>query len=104
DQLEDDLRAKVLQLVGRRYREISFLVARTVGLVRLGVLAGVPDAFDRIDLVHARELVLVEPHAVEDVELTLGSEEAGVGAASRQQEGLRLLADVAWIARVGLPG
>ena len=33
DQLEDDLRAEVLQLVGRRDREIAFLVARPIGEV-----------------------------------------------------------------------
>ncbi len=104
DQLEDDLRAKILQFVGGGHREIAFLVARAIGLVRLGVLPRVPDAFHGIDLVHARKLVLVEAHAVEDVELTLGAKETRVRDAGRQQEGLRLLADIAWIARVGLAG
>ena len=46
DQLEDDLRAEILQLVGRRDREIALLVAGPVRHVGLAVLAGIPHAFD----------------------------------------------------------
>src|SRR5207248_7174680 len=95
DQLDDDLGAEVLELVGRRDGEIAFLVSGAVGVVRLGILAGVPDAFHRIDLVNARELVLVEAHAVEDVKLALRAKVARVSEAGGEQEGFSLLYDVA---------
>src|SRR5207245_11774537 len=75
---------------------------RPVAQVRLRVLAGVPHALDRVDLVHAGELVLVEANAVEDVELELGPPVAGVGDARRGQAGLRFLGHVTRVAGICL--
>src|SRR5207248_11645733 len=74
------------------------------GEVRLRVLAGVPDTLDGVDLVHAGELVLVEPHAVEDVELALRTPEAGVRDPGGGKERLRFLGDIARVTLVRLTG
>ena len=65
-------------MIGRRNREIAFLVARPVA--EIVVLApGVPAAFFGIDEVEPGVLVLIEADVVEDEELGFGAEERGVG-------------------------
>ena len=105
DQLEDDLRAEVLQGVGRRDREVAFLPARAVaqvGRAALRPLFQMPSF--GVDRVHRAVLVLLEAHAVEDEELGLG---APVGRRRRcrsAQVGLGLEGDAARVAAVGLAG
>ena len=108
DQLEHahHLRAQVLELVHGRDGEVALLVPRLVREVRpaveLALAARVPHAFDRVEEVVARVLVLVEAHGVEDVELRLRSEVRGVGETGRREVRLRLRDDVARVAAVRL--
>ena len=97
------LGAQVLVVVGRRNREIAFLVARTIAEVVLHA-ARIPAAFFGVDEVVALVLVLVEAHVVEDEELGLGAEVGGVGQAGGSEIHLGLLGDVARIAIVTLLG
>ena len=64
---------------------------------------GVPGAFDRVDLVVAAMLVLLVADVVEDEELGLGPDVAGVGDARSSQVRLGLAGDVPRIAREVLP-
>ena len=57
------------------------LYAEVRSAVELALATGVPHALDRVEEVVARELVLVEAHRVEDVELGFGPEVRGVGDA-----------------------
>ena len=59
-------------MVHGRDREIAFLVAGLEAEVRPVVAAGVPDAFDRVDVVVPLVGVLVEADVVENEELGLG--------------------------------
>ena len=97
--LEHHLGADVLQAVVRRHREVAFLVARLVAEVD-ALLAAVPVALVRLDVVVARVLVGVVADAVEDEELGLGTEVGGVADAGRLEVRLGLARDVARVARV----
>ncbi len=99
---EHHARAQVLQLVGRRDREVALLETRAVREVRGVVGARVPDAFVRVDVVVAVVRALVEAERVEDVELDLRSPVRGVRDARRRQVRFGLARDVARIAAVGL--
>ena len=88
------LAADVLLAVRRRNREVAFLVARLVAEVRAFHAARVPAPLDRIDVVVAFVLVLVEADVVEDEELRLRPEVGGVGDAQALQVVLRLAGDV----------
>ena len=105
-QLAHHLGTQVLELVHRRYREVALLVPRLVREVRraveLALASRVPHALDRVEEVVTRELVLIEAHRVEDVELGFRPEVRGVGEAGRLQVRLGLLHDVARVARVRL--
>src|SRR6266545_4455853 len=105
DHLQDHLAAQVLVVVGGRDREVALLVAGLVAEVAAALLgAGVPGALDRVDEVVGGELVLVEAHGVEDVELALRAPVGGLGDTAARQVGLGLARDVARVAGVGLPG
>ena len=99
----DHFAAQVLVVIGRRHREIAFLVARTVAQIVL-FAAGVPAAFFRVDEVEAVLLALIEADVVEDEKLGFGAEVGGVGHAGGGQIHLRLFRDVARIAVVALLG
>src|SRR5262249_50757791 len=100
---EHDLLTDVDERVGRRNREVPFLVADRVPLVR-AVLARVPVRLFGIDLVEGALLTRVETNLVEDEELGLGPEEDRVADARLTKIGFRFLRDEARIARVGLAG
>ena len=68
------LAAKVLIVVGRRDREVAFLVARTIAEIVV-LAAGVPAAFFRVDEVIAGMLVLIETDVVENEELGFRAED-----------------------------
>ena len=87
--LVDHLAAQVVVGVGRADREVAALEARLVAEVRLLDARRVPRAFDRIDLVVAAVLVLLVADFVEDEELGLGADEAGVGDAGSASGTLR---------------
>ena len=80
------------------------LVAAVGGAVGLIGLAAVPPARLGVDLVEGAVDLRVEAHRIEDVELGLGTEVAGVGDAGAGEVVLRLAGDVARIARVRLTG
>ncbi len=100
---EDHLRTEVLEMVHRRDREIAFLVARLEAEVGPVGAASVPDAFDGVDVVVPLVGVLVEADVIENEELGLGPEIGRVGYSGRDQVVLRLLGNIAGIARVRLP-
>ncbi len=79
--LPDHLAAQIVVGVGGAHREVAALVARLVTQVRLLEPGGVPGPFDRIDLVEPAVLGLLVAHLVEDEELRLRADEAGVGDA-----------------------
>ena len=64
-------------MIGGRYREIAFLVARPVSKIVL-LAARIPPAFFGVDEIEAGVLVLIEPDVVEDEEFRLGAEKRGV--------------------------
>ena len=103
---QDHLRAEVLEAVHWRDGEVPLLVAGLVPEVRAAVelelATRVPHALDRVDVVVARVLVLVEASRVEDVELRFGPDVDGVGDARALDVLLRLLRDVARVAGVRL--
>src|SRR4029078_8827102 len=84
--------------VGGTDGEVAALEAWFVAEVRLLDARGVPGAFNRVDLVVAAVLVLLEAHLVEDEELGFGSDEARIGDARFFQVRLRLARDVPRIA------
>ena len=102
-EVQHHLGAQVLVVVHRRQREVALLVPRLVPEVVPALLgAGVPDARDRVDVVVALVLVLVEPDRVEDVELALRAPVARLRDARLLQVRLGLLRDTARVARVQL--
>ncbi len=104
-ELDHHLVAQLAEVVGGGDGEVAALVLHLVAaVVVLERVAGVPGAGDRVDLVEAGVLLGLEPHVVEDVELSLGGEERGVADPRRAQVGHRLLGDVARVAGVGLTG
>ena len=103
DQVGDHVVAQVGVVVDRRHREVAALVVDLVAEVAAVLLAaGVPPALDGVDVVVALVRIGAEAHRVEDVELGLGAEVAGVGDAGRREVLLRLARDVARVAAVGL--
>ena len=91
-ELQDDLGAEVLELVGRRHGEVALLVPELVAEVGPLLAPGVPGPFRRVDVVVAALGVLVEADVVEDVELRLRPPVADVGDPGALQVGFRLLA------------
>ena len=101
----DHLRAQVGVVVHRRYREVAALVPGLVGEVAAGlVLAGVPRAFERVDVVVALVRGGGEARRVEDVELRLRTEERGIPDPGAAQVILGLTGDVARVPAVPRPG
>ena len=104
DQGVHHLVADVHHLVGRRDREVAFLVADLVAQVRVFLAAAIPLAFATVDEVVARVGRLVEADVVENEELKLRAHEARVGDAGALEIGRGLAGDVARIAAVVLAG
>ena len=102
----DHLGAQVREGVGRRDGEVPLLLAQLVCEVGLAVegLAGVPEPLDRVDLVEGAVLALLVGEVLEDEELGLGPEVAGVGDPAFDQPALGLRGDVTRIARVRVVG
>ena len=98
DERPDHLRAQVLELVGRRDREVALLVTRPMGEVGGPVLARVPDPLVGVDVVITEVLSLIETKRVEDVELDLRAPERRVRDPGGRKELLCLLGDVAGVA------
>ena len=97
--------AQVGVVVDRRHGEVAALERHLVAEVAARLLAaGVPPALDRVDVVVLLVRVGPEADRVEDVELRLGAEVAGVGDAGGRQVLLGLARDVARVAAVGLAG
>ena len=98
----DHLGADVLVVVGRRNREVAFLVARPVAEI-VALAARVPAAFFGINEVEAGVLVLVEADVVEDEELGFRAEIGGVRDAGILQILFRFQRHPSRIALVSLP-
>ena len=95
--------AQVGVVVQRRDGEVAALVRGLVAAVAaLLLLAGVPGALDRVDVVEGLVGGRLVADRVEDVELGLGAEVSGVGDAAGGQVGLGLLRHVARVTGVGL--
>ena len=90
-------------MVGRRHREIAFLVARAITEIVFHA-ARVPAAFFRVDEVEPVLLALIEAHIVKNKELRLGTEICGIRQAGRAEIHLRLPGNVAGIPVVALFG
>ena len=75
------LAAKVVVRVGGTHREVAALEARLVSQVRFFEPGRVPSAFDGVHLIESAVLVLLVTHLVEDEELRLGTDVAGIGYA-----------------------
>ena len=101
-QVLTDFVAEVLHVVVRRGGEVAalgaHLVAQVAGAVRVLLRAGVPPALDGVHLVEGLVGGGVVAHGVEDVELRLGTEVAGVGEAEFREVLLSLAGDVARVA------
>ena len=90
-------------MIGRRHREVAFLVARAVSQIVFHA-AGIPAAFFRVDEIETVLFALIETNIVKDEELGFRAEVRGIGDACRTQVQLRLARDVARIAVVALLG
>jgi hypothetical protein len=99
----DHLAAEVLVMIGRRHREVAFLVPRTVPEVVL-LAAGIPAALFGVDEIVALVLILIEADVIENEELGFGAEVGGVGEAAVLEKHLGLLGDPAGVALVALLG
>ncbi len=95
------LRAKVVQRVVRRGREVALLLADRVPEPGL---AGVPVALGRVERVVGVIRAQVVRDLVQDEELALRPHVGGVGDARLGQIRLRAAGDDAWVARVALAG
>ena len=96
-------RAQVLETVDRRHREVAALHARAMAEVAVFVgRAGIPGALHRVDDVAAAVQLVGPAHAVEDEELVLGAEQAGVGDPGGLEVGLGALRERARVAVVAL--
>ena len=98
------LAAQILLAVGRRHREVAFLVARLVAEVGILLATRVPAPLFGVDVVVALVLVLVEADVVEDEEFRFRTDIDRVGEAGRAQIRFRLARDVARVTRVVLAG
>ena len=98
------LGADVLLRVGRRHREIAFLVPDLVAQVGHLVPARVPNRFLRIDAVKGAVALRVKLHVVEDEELGFRAEDGRVSDAGAGQIFFGPLGDAARVARVGFLG
>src|SRR5208282_5801109 len=88
-----------------RHREVAALVPGLVGEVAaVLVLAAVPGAFHRVNVVVALIRRGREPRRVEDVELRLRAEERGIPDPGATQVILGLTGDVARVPAVRRPG
>ena len=94
----------VLEGIQRGHREVALFVAGFVAEVGALLPTGVPDPFDRIDVVVAFESVLVEADLVEDEELGLWAEVGHVAEAAGLDVSLGFLGDAARVARIGFAG
>ena len=90
-------------MVGRRDREVALLGPDLVPEVRALLAPRIPVALDRVHLIEGVALVLGVAHVVEDEELGLGPEVAGVGQPRRPEVGLGLGGHVAGVAGIRLP-
>ena len=99
--LQDHLGADVLLRIGRRHREVAFLVADLSAQVD-AVLPHVPHAFLGIDVVIAAMARLVVPRMIKNEEFGFGPPVRGVADLGALEIFLRLLRDVARIALIGL--
>ena len=97
------LAAQVVEGVSGADGKVAALEARLVAKVRLLDARRVPRAFHRVNLVVAAVLVLLVADLVEDEELRLGPDEAGVGNPRLLQVLLRFARDMARVARELLP-
>ena len=97
------LRAQVLVVIGRRHREIAFLVARAVSQV-VFLATGIPATLFRVDEIKAVLFPLIEADVVKNEELGFRAEVRGVGDAGRAQVHLGLARDIARITVIALLG
>ena len=102
--LVDHLAAQVVEGVSRAHGKVAALEARLVAEIRLLDARRVPRAFDRVNLVVAAVLVLLVADLIEDEELRLGPDEAGVGNPRLLQVLLGFARDMARVPRELLPG
>ena len=96
------LSANVLIRVERRYREVAFFVPGLIAKIGSFFPAGVPDAFNRIDVIIALVRVLVETNFVKNEEFRLRPEIRHFAEPAGLDIGFGLLGDAARVARVGL--
>ena len=102
--LGDHLASQVVVGVGWADGKVASLEAWFVAKVRLLDARRVPRAFPRVNLVVAPVLVLLVADLVEDEELRLGPDEAGVGNPRLLQVLLGFARDMARVPREFLPG
>ena len=94
----------VLIRVERRYREVAFFVPGLIAKIGSFFPAGVPDAFNRIDVIIAFVRILVETDFVKDEEFRLRPEIRHFAEPAGLDVGFGLLGDAARVARVRLSG
>ena len=97
----DHFGSQILIVVGRRQREVAFLVTRAVAQVVFGA-ARIPAAFLGVDVVIAGVLRGIEMDVVEDEKLGFGAEVGGVGDAAVLEIRFGLAGDEARVAIVAL--
>ncbi len=98
-------RADVLERIDRRHREVATLEARAVTHVAdVVLLARIPRALHRVDLVERAVEARAVTDAVEDEEFVLGAEQRAIGDAGRLEVRLGTLCERARIALIALHG
>ena len=81
-QRQDHLGAQILKFIHGRNREITFLVARFVTQVGALVPAGVPVAFDRVDLIKGRKAGGFKADIIKDEKFSFRAEVGHVSDAA----------------------
>ncbi len=100
---QDLLGAQILELVGRRAGEVTFLVPQLVAQVGALLTSRIPDALDGVNEVMRSLGRLVVAHIIKNVELGLRTPVADIRDAGALQVVLGLLGDVPGVAGVPLP-
>ncbi len=103
-QNQDHLGAQVLLAVGGRNREIAFFVAGLIAQVGIFFPSGVPNPFDRIDLIKSEVGAPVVADVIEDKKFGFRSEEGRIGQAGKLQVVFSLMGDISRVPAISLFG
>src|SRR5262249_3290565 len=101
---QDDFGPDVLEMVHRGNGEVALFISRLVAQIWAFLLAGIPEARLRVDIVKTVIETLIEPNIVENEELRFWTKVDRIANTGRLKVHFRLLCDEARVARIWLAG